>query len=175
MYVIYYASMLRCWQLIRILVRTNHPCLRVGCHSWYQSLASIIPRWQPYFQKPTVRIRLDAHIRIIVVLTGGKLIGIYFPHLLSVTTHRRQDKKLSILPPGDVNPRPVPSRWGLLEDSPYLAVGVAVYRVMSHDHAPRACGDLGMSCGDLCKTWIHSCNVCSAVHTTLNAWAPLGR
>jgi hypothetical protein len=24
--------MLRCWQLIRILVRTNHPTLRVGCH-----------------------------------------------------------------------------------------------------------------------------------------------
>jgi hypothetical protein len=29
----YYASMLRCWQLIRILVRSNHPCLRVGCHN----------------------------------------------------------------------------------------------------------------------------------------------
>jgi hypothetical protein len=32
MYVLYYASMLRCWHLIRILVRTNHPCLGVGCH-----------------------------------------------------------------------------------------------------------------------------------------------
>jgi hypothetical protein len=32
MYVMYYASILRCWQLVRILVRTNHPCLRVGCH-----------------------------------------------------------------------------------------------------------------------------------------------
>jgi hypothetical protein len=29
----YYASMLRRWQLIRILVRTNHPCLRVGHHN----------------------------------------------------------------------------------------------------------------------------------------------
>jgi hypothetical protein len=36
MYARYYASMLRCWQLIRILVKTNHPCLRVGRHSWYQ-------------------------------------------------------------------------------------------------------------------------------------------
>jgi hypothetical protein len=27
-----------------------------------------------------------------------------------VTTHLRQGKKVSILPPGDVNPRPVPSR-----------------------------------------------------------------
>jgi hypothetical protein len=32
MYVMYYASMLQCWQLIMILIRTNHPCLRVGCH-----------------------------------------------------------------------------------------------------------------------------------------------
>jgi hypothetical protein len=32
MYVMYYASMLQCWQLIRILVKTNHPCSRVGCH-----------------------------------------------------------------------------------------------------------------------------------------------
>jgi hypothetical protein len=29
MYVMYYASILRCWQLISILVRTNHPCLGV--------------------------------------------------------------------------------------------------------------------------------------------------
>ena len=32
MYVFYYASMLRCWHLIWILVRTDHPCLGVGCH-----------------------------------------------------------------------------------------------------------------------------------------------
>jgi hypothetical protein len=36
-----------------------------------------------YFQKPMVRIGLDAHIRTIVVLTGGKLTGIYFLYLLS--------------------------------------------------------------------------------------------
>jgi hypothetical protein len=33
MYVMYYASMLWCWQLVRVLVRTNHPCLRVGRHN----------------------------------------------------------------------------------------------------------------------------------------------
>jgi hypothetical protein len=33
MYVIYYASMLRCWQLVRILVSTNHPYLRVERHN----------------------------------------------------------------------------------------------------------------------------------------------
>jgi hypothetical protein len=44
MYAMYYVSMLRCWQPVRILVRTNYPCLRVGCHNWYQSLTSIIRR-----------------------------------------------------------------------------------------------------------------------------------
>jgi hypothetical protein len=43
--------------------------------------------------------------------------------LLSITTHLRQGKKVRILPPGDVNPESVPSRQGLLEDSPYRAVG----------------------------------------------------
>jgi hypothetical protein len=33
MYVLYYASMLQYWHLIWILVRTNHPCLGVGCHT----------------------------------------------------------------------------------------------------------------------------------------------
>jgi hypothetical protein len=32
MYVLYYASMLCCWHLIWILVRTDHPYLGVGCH-----------------------------------------------------------------------------------------------------------------------------------------------
>jgi hypothetical protein len=30
---LYYASMLRCWHLIWILVRTDHPCLGVGRHT----------------------------------------------------------------------------------------------------------------------------------------------
>jgi hypothetical protein len=34
MYVLYYASMLRCWHLVWIMFRTNHPCLGVGCHMW---------------------------------------------------------------------------------------------------------------------------------------------
>jgi hypothetical protein len=77
-----------------------------------------------------VRIHLDAHIRTIVVLTGGKLSGIYFLHLayaiyFPVMTHLRLGKKVSIILSGDVNPRPVPSRLGLLEDSPYRAVGAA--------------------------------------------------
>jgi hypothetical protein len=59
-----------------------------------------------------VRIRFDAYIRTIVVLIGGKLIGIYLLYLLyaiyfSITTHLRQGKKVSILVPGDVNSGPV--------------------------------------------------------------------
>jgi hypothetical protein len=57
-----------------------------------------------------VRIRFNAHIRTIVVLTRGKLTGIYFLYLLSVTTHLRHGKKVSILMPGDVNSGPVASR-----------------------------------------------------------------
>jgi hypothetical protein len=34
MYVLYYESMLQCWQLVWILVRTNHPCLGVGRHMY---------------------------------------------------------------------------------------------------------------------------------------------
>jgi hypothetical protein len=33
MYVLYYASMLQCWHLVWILVRTDQPCLGVGCHT----------------------------------------------------------------------------------------------------------------------------------------------
>jgi hypothetical protein len=61
-----------------ILLRTNHPCLRVGRHSWNQSLTGIIHRVRFYFRKPTVRIHLVAHIMTIVVLTGDKLTEIYF-------------------------------------------------------------------------------------------------
>jgi hypothetical protein len=44
-------------------------------------------------------------------------------NLFSITTHLRQGKKISILPPGDVNPGPIPSRRGLLEDVLYRAEG----------------------------------------------------
>jgi hypothetical protein len=44
-------------------------------------------------------------------------------NLLFITTHLRQGKKVSILPPGHVNPGPALSRRGLLEGSPYRAVG----------------------------------------------------
>jgi hypothetical protein len=89
-------------------------------------------------------ICLDAHIWTIIILTCGKLTEIYFLHLFyaiyfSVTTHQWKGKKVSILPPGVVNPGPVPSRWDLLEDSLYHAVRVACLWT-SHDRAPRTWG-----------------------------------
>jgi hypothetical protein len=72
-----------------------------------------------------VRIRFYVRIRTIVVLTGGKLTGIYFLYLpsaiyFSVTTHLRQGKKVSILVPGDVDSGPIASRRGLLEVVPIV-------------------------------------------------------
>jgi hypothetical protein len=43
-----------------------------------------------------------------------------FCNLLSVTTHLRQGKKVSILLLGDVNPGPVASMRGLLEAAPIV-------------------------------------------------------
>jgi hypothetical protein len=37
MYMLFYASMLRSWHLVWILVRTDHPCLGVGCHKHLHS------------------------------------------------------------------------------------------------------------------------------------------
>jgi hypothetical protein len=71
------------------------------------------------------RIRFKARIRTIVVLTCGKLIGMYLLYLLyaiyfSVTMHLRQGKKVSILVSDDVNFGPIASRRGLLEAVPIV-------------------------------------------------------
>jgi hypothetical protein len=46
MYAMYYASMVRCWQLVRILVWTNHPHLRVGRLSSPRILLQVALRFQ---------------------------------------------------------------------------------------------------------------------------------
>jgi hypothetical protein len=66
-----------------ILVRTDYSCLSVVHHRWYLNIMAIIHRVRSYFQKLTVMIRLDAYIRIIVVLTCDKLTEFYFLYLLS--------------------------------------------------------------------------------------------
>jgi hypothetical protein len=78
MYVLYYPSMLQCWYLVWIMVKSDHLYLEVGCHNWYQSRYRYNTSRTVLFLKTTMRIHLDAHIRTIVVLTGGKLTGIYF-------------------------------------------------------------------------------------------------
>jgi hypothetical protein len=99
-----------------ILVRTNHPCLKVGCHSLYRSITGVIhPSCMVLISKTAVRICLDAHIRTIVVITGSMVTKIYILYLFyaiyfSVTTHLRPGKKVSILPLCDVNPVLVSSR-----------------------------------------------------------------
>jgi hypothetical protein len=42
MYVIYYTSLLRWWQPVMILIMTNHPCLRAGCHNRVMRQRTII-------------------------------------------------------------------------------------------------------------------------------------
>jgi hypothetical protein len=106
-----------------ILIRTDHPYLRVGRHILYQSHYGYNTLRTVLFSKTTVRIHLDAHINTIVVLTDGKITGIYFRYLflcnlLFATMHLRQGKKVSILMPGDVNSDPVASMRDLLEAVP---------------------------------------------------------
>jgi hypothetical protein len=54
-------------------------------------------------------------------LTNRDLLSVFiFYNLLSVTTHLRQGKKVSILVLGDVNSGPVASRRSLLESVPIV-------------------------------------------------------
>jgi hypothetical protein len=97
-----------------------------------RAITGVIHHVRPYLRKSMVRKHIDDHIKTIVVLTGGKLTGFYFLHLLSaiyysVMMHLWKGKKISFLLPGDVNSELIPSRWGLLEDNPYRAVGVVSY------------------------------------------------
>jgi hypothetical protein len=65
-----------------IVVRTDHSFLRVGCHNWYQSYYGYNTSHTNLFLKTAVRMRLDAHIRTIIVLIGGRLTRFYFLYLL---------------------------------------------------------------------------------------------
>jgi hypothetical protein len=51
MYVLYYALIFWCWHLVWILVRTDHPCLGVGCHMGIIPSRSISPRRLRYVSK----------------------------------------------------------------------------------------------------------------------------
>jgi hypothetical protein len=55
-----------------ILVMTHHPCLRVGCHRWYQSYYGYNTSCTVLFAKTNGEETLRSHIRTTVVLSGGK-------------------------------------------------------------------------------------------------------
>jgi hypothetical protein len=63
MYMLYYASMLRCWHLVRILVRTNHPCLGMGCHTHLPKLQLIV---NPYIHVLTQINLFSTQVCIVV-------------------------------------------------------------------------------------------------------------
>jgi hypothetical protein len=43
----YYASLIWQWHPVMILVRTNHLCLRVGCHNWHDDLLLMANKTPP--------------------------------------------------------------------------------------------------------------------------------
>jgi hypothetical protein len=61
--------MLRCWHLLWILVRTDHPCLGVGCHT--------------YVFRINLFITLDSRLR-------KKITGVD-PHYLDIRQPAQQD------------------------------------------------------------------------------------
>jgi hypothetical protein len=62
---VYYASMLRCWHLVWILVRTEHPCLGVGCHilSFYLGI-------KVHQGDSGITLRQTAYVKRVVELAG---------------------------------------------------------------------------------------------------------
>jgi hypothetical protein len=162
-----------------ILVWTNSPFEGWRRHRWYQShygynTSRMILFFKKDLGEDKCRWPHKDYSSLNMWQANMDLLSVFiFYHLLFVTTRVRQGKKVSILPPGDVNPEPVASRRGLLEA--VLSCGrAAVHHTMNHDRVPRASRDLGMSCGHFCKTWICFCDVCSVVHAKLNVWTPLG-
>jgi hypothetical protein len=126
MYVLYYASILWCWHLVWILVRTDYPCLGVGCHSWYQSQILILglvgynTTLTAIFSKTYSEDTLQCPYKDCSSLdrwqANKDLLSVFtFCNLFSTMTHLRQGKKVSILMLGDVNSGLVASRRGLLE------------------------------------------------------------
>jgi hypothetical protein len=117
------------WYGLRVCHATSHIRKHLNAHIRWQCnwvLPSAFP-FKTHYSITTARKHLDAHIRTIVVLIGGKLTEftfcIYFQNLLFYNdTPTTICKKVSFLPPGDVNLGPVPSRQGLLEDSPYRVI-----------------------------------------------------
>jgi hypothetical protein len=108
-----------------ILVRTNHPCLGVGCHSWYQShykynISHTVLFSKTYSEDTLICLYKD-YSSLDKWQANSDLLSVFtFCNLLYVTTHLCQGKKVTILVPGDVNSGPVALRRGLLEAVPIM-------------------------------------------------------
>jgi hypothetical protein len=73
MYAMYYMLILQCWQLVRILVRTNHPCLRVGRYKCRVKRACMSRQEMPMQGMCEEEVILaDTVIEICVVDVGGE-------------------------------------------------------------------------------------------------------
>jgi hypothetical protein len=96
-----------------ILVRTDHPCLRVGRHSWYQS------HYGPIFKnrgEDMLRCPYKDYSSLNRWQANRDLLSVFaFCKLLPVMTHLCQGKKVRILMSGDVDFGPVALRRDLLE------------------------------------------------------------
>jgi hypothetical protein len=68
-----------------------------------------------------------------------------------------------------------PARRGLLEDRLYQKIrSVSSALWLSLGHTPRAWRARYVSWCDFHEKWIRSRNICSVIHTMLNAWTSLG-
>jgi hypothetical protein len=61
-----------------ILVWTNRPFKGGDITSGIRAITGVIHRLWSYLRKPTVRKHLNTRIITIVILTDGKITGIYF-------------------------------------------------------------------------------------------------
>jgi hypothetical protein len=103
-----------------IMVRTDHPCLRVRHHSWYQNCygynTSRTVLFSKTYDENTLRCLYKDYSSLDRCQANMDLLSAFtFCNLLYVTMHLRQGKKVSMLMSGDVNSGPVASRRGLLE------------------------------------------------------------
>jgi hypothetical protein len=107
-----------------ILVWTDHPCLRVGRHSWYQSHYEYNTSHMVLFAKTygedMLRCPYKDYISLNRWQANRDLPSVFsLCNLLFATTHLCQGK-VSIIMPSDVNSGPVASRRGLLEAVPIM-------------------------------------------------------
>jgi hypothetical protein len=106
--------MIQYWQLVWILVKTNHPCLRMGCQlvsELYEYNTTLMAIFSKTYDEDTLQCLYTDYSSLDRWQANKDLLSVFtFCILLFVTTHLCQGKKVSILSPGDVYPGPIASR-----------------------------------------------------------------